>query len=121
MTLQECYSELGGNYQETLNRLKSEKLVHKFVCKFLDDPSYGQLAKALAEEDWEQLFRAVHTLKGICQNLGFDRLFRSSDLLCEAVRNGWKPETPALAEQVTAAYAQTVAAIREYQESAGDA
>lgn len=121
MTLQECYSRLGGNYEETLNRLPSERLIQKFVCKFLTDPSYGQLTEALAVEDRERLFRAAHTLKGVCQNLGFDRLFHSSSLLCEAVRNEWKPEAPALAEQVSADYAQTVSAIREYQESAGNA
>lgn len=121
MTLQECYSELGGNYEETLGRLQSDRLVHKFVCKFLTDPSYDQLTEALAEKDRERLFRAVHTLKGVCQNLGFDLLFRSSNLLCEAVRNGWAPETQALAEQVAADYAQTVSAIQEYQASVGGA
>lgn len=121
MTLRECYSRLDGNYEETLGRLQSERLIQKFVCKFLDDPSYTQLMEALAGKDRERLFRAAHTLKGVCQNLGFDRLFRSSSLLCEAVRNDWKPETPALAEQVSADYAQTASAIRDYQESAANA
>ena len=31
MTLQECYAALGGNYDDVLGRLHSERLVQKFV------------------------------------------------------------------------------------------
>ena len=36
---------------------------------------FGQLETALADKDAETAFRAAHTLKGICLNLGFDNLF----------------------------------------------
>lgn len=114
MTLIECYSKLEGNYEETRGRLQSDRLIQKFVCKFLDDPSYDQLIQGLEEKDREKLFRAAHTLKGVCQNLGFDRLFRSSNLLCEEVRNAWGTRVSELAEQVKADYALTASTIREY-------
>ena len=41
MTLKECYDALGGDYDEAMGRLRSERLVQKFVLKFLDDGSYG--------------------------------------------------------------------------------
>ena len=119
MTLQECYAALEGDYQGVLGRLTSERMVQKFVLKFLDDGSYELLLRSMEEENWEEAFRAAHTIKGVCQNLDFTRLYRSSSQLSEALRNGFTPEAPALAEQVKEDYARTTAAIRAFQESAG--
>ena len=119
MTLQECYDALEGDYQGVLGRLTSERMVQKFVLKFLNDGSYDLLLRSMAEENWQEAFRAAHTIKGVCQNLDFTRLYRSSSQLSEALRNGFTPEAPALAEQVKEDYARTTAAIRAFQESAG--
>lgn len=67
MTLQECYLALGGDYDEVMGRLRSEKLVQKFVLKFLQDGSYDLLVTSMAEGNYEEAFRAAHTIKGICQ------------------------------------------------------
>lgn len=120
MTLQECYAAMGGNYESAVGRLRSERLVQKFILKFLDDGSYDLLCKSLEEENYAEAFRAAHTIKGVCQNLSIDKLQDSSSRLCEALRNGYTPEAGALAEEVRADYSQTVDAIRAFQkESAG--
>lgn len=119
MTLQECYAALGGNYQDVRGRLPSEKMVQKFVLKFLGDGSYDLLIRSMEEKNYTEAFRAAHTIKGVCQNLDFTLLYRSSSALSEALRNGLTPEAPALMEQVKADYAQTVAAIREFEASIG--
>lgn len=120
MTLQECYAAMGGNYESAVGRLRSERLVQKFILKFLDDGSYDLLCKSLEEENYAEAFRAAHTIKGVCQNLSIDKLQASSSRLCEALRNGYTPEAGALAEEVRADYSQTVTAIRAFQkESAG--
>ena len=116
MTLQECYIALGGNYEDVLGRLRSEKLIQKFVLKFLDDPSYDSLCCAVESHDREQAFRAAHTIKGICLNLSFNKLYQSSNLLTEALRSEWKPEADELVKQVIQDYQSAVAAIRLYQE-----
>ena len=46
MTLQECYAAMGGNYEDAIGRLRSERLVQKFVLKFLDDGSYHLLCRS---------------------------------------------------------------------------
>ena len=119
MTLQECYAAMGGDYAGVTSRLPTERMVQKFVLKFLNDGSYDLLLRSMAEENWQEAFRAAHTIKGVCQNLDFTRLYRSSSQLSEALRNGFTPEAPALAEQVKEDYARTTAAIRAFQESAG--
>ena len=119
MTLQECYAALGGSYQDVLGRLPSERMVQKFVLKFLNDGSYDLLIRSMEAGNYGEAFRAAHTIKGVCQNLDFTRLYESSSALSEALRNGMTPEAPALVEQVKADYAQTVAAIREFEASIG--
>ena len=71
MNLQECYEALGGDFEDVLSRLRSEKLVQKFVLKFLNDKSFDLLCSSLEEENYEEAFRASHTIKGVCQNLRF--------------------------------------------------
>lgn len=119
MTLQECYAALGGSYEGVLGRLRSERMVQKFVLKFLDDGSYDLLVRSMEAENYEEAFRAAHTIKGVCQNLDFTRLYESSSQLSEALRGGCSPEAPALAERVGADYQQTIAAIRALKESVG--
>ena len=79
MTIQECYEAIGGNYEDVLGRLRSEALIRKFTLKFLEDQSYPQLKLALKNRNYEDAFRSAHTLKGVCQNLSFDRLYEVSD------------------------------------------
>lgn len=87
MTLKECYDETGSPYEESVARLGNEAMLKRFVLKFLNDPSFGELEKALAEKDGETAFRAAHTLKGICMNLGFIELYKVSAELTEALRD----------------------------------
>ena len=75
MTVQECYESMGSDFEGVLGRMGSEAMVKRFALKFLDDPSYGNLVKAVEEQNAEDAFRAAHTLKGICLNLGLDRLY----------------------------------------------
>ena len=119
MTLVECYAALEGDYESVLGRMRSEKLVRKFVSKFLLDPSFENLKQALAEGKQEEAFRAAHTLKGMCLNLGFTRLGNSSEALTEAVRHAITPEAEGLLAIVAADYEMTAVAIRTLEASEG--
>lgn len=120
MTLEECYQGLDGNYQDVCARIPSPRLVEKFVAKFLEDKSFALLCTAVEDGDREGAFRAAHTLKGVCANLGFTRLMNSASRLTEALRPGtgaMPEEAPALLETVRQDYAQTACAISSYLES----
>lgn len=119
MNLEECYAALGGDYAEVRARLHSDRLVQKFVLKFLDDKSYELLCTSMAEKNYEEAFRAAHTIKGVCQNLGFTRLLDSSSRMSDALRNGWTPEADTLLGQVEADYRVTVEVIREFRDKSG--
>lgn len=117
MTIEECYQELGGNYAEVCTRLPSPRLVEKFVGKFLDDHSYETLVEQIAAGNRAEAFRAAHTMKGVCANLSFTRLFASASALTEALRLEGEvipAEALSLLEEVRRDYQTTVDAIRRY-------
>lgn len=115
MTLQDCYMALGGDYAEVAARLRSDRLVQKFVLKFLDDGSFDLLCRSLEEKQYEEAFRAAHTIKGVCQNLSFNRLLASSSRLTEALRSGCTTQADALFQEVSADYQDTVSAILKFK------
>lgn len=88
MNIREFYQEIGSDYGEVERRLGSERLVVRFVSKFVGDPTYDMLEEAFATEDPEGAFRAAHTLKGVCSNLGFGKLRQASSALTEFLRLG---------------------------------
>ena len=120
MTIQECYQEMGGNYEEAVGRLMSERIVTKFALKFLNETSFETLRTTLADQNWEEAFRAAHTLKGVCLNLAFTRLARSVEAITEPLRPGQEDlraasDIPALFAAVEADYQTTVAALSKMQ------
>lgn len=120
MDLRKCYEELGGNYDEVLSRLQSTRIIQKFVLKFLNDGSFQQLKDALHAGDGETAFRAAHTLKGVCANLGFTKLYTSSNQVNELLRAGNSEEAQVLMPQVEEDYRQTVRAIEAMAAEEGE-
>ena len=86
MSLKTCYEALGGNYDEALGRLMSERIMQKFVLKFLNEGSYDLLMSALDAKDGDAAFRAAHTLKGVASNLGMTLLQHEASEMTEALR-----------------------------------
>lgn len=115
MTLKECYEALGGDYESVITRLMTEKLVQKFAVKFLGDQSYANLVKNMEEANYEEAFREAHTLKGVCQNLSFTKLYESSAEMTELLREGETDKAASLLPQIKADYEQTVAAIKNIE------
>ena len=124
MTIVECYQQLGGNLENAKTRLPSDSLIKRFIIKFLDDSSYSELCDALQKGQRDEAFRAAHTLKGVCANLGFDQLENSASALTELLRPkdiGIPEEAVSMMKDVKHAYEMTVRAIRAYLELGNDA
>ena len=84
MTIQECYAQMGADYNEVFRRLYNEAMIRKFVLLFPKDDSFHNLEAALKEQNVKEAFRAAHTLKGVCQNLGFSNLYAPAVTLTAA-------------------------------------
>jgi len=120
MELKEVYEKIGGDYDDVVRRLMGEKLVRKFLLKFLDDKSYADLERTLSEGDYKEAFRAAHTLKGVCQNLSLTSLYQVSSQLTEELRNEDTavPGNPNISDymsKVTAEYHKIIEAIQELE------
>ncbi|MGN1295115.1 MAG: Hpt domain-containing protein [Bacilli bacterium] len=114
MTLEECYIKFGGDYKLVLSRLMMDKMVDRFIRKFLDDQSYNLLITSLNEKNYEEAFRAAHTLKGLCLNLCLDGLLKPVVELTEKLRGGVGPAPQELIDETTYQYERTCSAIKEY-------
>ena len=114
MKIEECYEQMGANYEEVLGRLRSAALIQKFMLLFPDDPTYQELKTAIGNQSGEDAFRAAHTLKGVSQNLGFDNLYRVSAELTEMLRGRELAGTEAKVQEVDAEYEKTIAAIQAF-------
>lgn len=90
MKLQECYEKIGGDYEGVKVRLMNERIVQKFLLKFLNDGSYRTLVEAMDSKNYE-----------------------------EAFRRGREEEYLPLLELVKEDYQQTVSAILEFQAGIG--
>ena len=106
MTIRECYEKTGSDYENILKR---------FALKFLKDGSFSDLKNALEAKDGERAFRAAHTLKGVCINLGFDRLYNVSAELTEKLRGREIEESEELFEQVEKEYYALTAVLKQYE------
>ena len=115
MTLKECYESFGGDFESVLGRLQREQLVERFVYKFLDDKSFCLFISSMENKDYAEALRAVHTLKGICQNLSFVRLYESSSLATSALKENDYQKASGIILRLSDDYNQVVNAIREYK------
>lgn len=116
MTVKECYESMESDYEGVMGRMGSEEMVKRFALKFLDDPSYLNLEKAIQEQNAEEAFRAAHTIKGLCLNLGFDRLYKVSAELTEKLRGRELDGYEALYGKVQTEYKNTIDAIQKMKE-----
>lgn len=116
MTVKECYEAMGGDYEDVLKRLMNEARIQKFALMFNKDPSMGQLQEAMEAGDCETAFRAAHTLKGICANLGFSSLFKESHDITEALRAGDMETAKVMWPGVQACYERVINALNQLEQ-----
>ena len=112
MTIQVCYEKTGGNYDEIMNRFMNENMVRKFVLKFPQDGSMELFKKSWAEQDYDTAFRAMHTLKGVAVNLGFNALYEVSSALTEKLRNKEYDHLEGMIKDVETQYQIVIDAIK---------
>lgn len=119
MTIQELYENIGGSYASAKKILPSDKLIGKFVQKFLSEESCKKLFAAYEAGDETGMFEASHALKGVCANLGMDELSRRASEISEEYRpTNQKTMTPEEVGARMAAlkelYERTIAGIQDF-------
>lgn len=120
MNLKDCYIKLSGDFNEVLGRLRREQIIQKFIYKFLDDKSFLLFEASMENKDYVEALRAVHTLKGICQNLSFTRLFESSSLVTKALKEDDWNKALDIMPQLSKDYYETIDVIVNFKSTQGE-
>ncbi|MCR4901322.1 MAG: Hpt domain-containing protein [Butyrivibrio sp.] len=68
--------------------MNNDNLIAKFMFKFIKDQSFSQLTAAIEANSVEDVFKAVHTLKGVSGNLGLKAMLEPVVNLTEITRAG---------------------------------
>lgn len=99
------FEEAGINYDQAINRfMNKQEMYEKFLVRFTNDKSYGELKAAIEANDCDAAFRAAHTLKGVTANLAMDSLTKAASDTTEKLRAGNIEEAKELMQQVDVEY-----------------
>lgn len=114
MTIQEFYQLMEGDYERVLDNVLTPENVLKFVKMFLKDPNYEKLVITMQDKDYEEAFKAAHTLKGVAANLSFERLYEVACEVTEGLRDGTDIETAIeMMPKLSKEYEMVITAIQE--------
>ena len=78
----------------------------------LGDGTLSSMTDILRTRFDEEAFRAAHTLKGVCLNLGFDELYEVSAEITEKLRGKETAGSEDVFQKVEEKYQKTVNAIK---------
>lgn len=119
MTLQELYAQIGGSYDDAKRTLPMDKLIAKFVVKFLDDKSAERLFSAWDARNTTEIFEGAHAMKGVCANIGLTALSASASAIAEEFRPNKEramddAEVQRRVDELRADYARVTEGIRAF-------
>ena len=119
MTIPELYAAIDGSYESVKRILPTDALVEKFVLRIIDEKSFERLKNAKDSHDPKELLEAAHAIKGICANVGLDKLSAQASVVAEEFRPQKErtmsdAELDAHLDQFFQKYEATVATLRDY-------
>lgn len=86
--LKQKLMENGADVEGTLQRFRGNgDLYLRFLKKLKDDQNYAKLKEYVEQGDYEEAFKAAHTVKGVSANLGLTPILDASSALTELFRN----------------------------------
>lgn len=88
MTVSEFYEQISGDYLGVKQRLKDDKRIIRMLSLLTQDDNFRILTEAILQKDYRTAFNSVHTIKGICLNLGIGTLLVPVNELTEELRSG---------------------------------
>ena len=74
--------------EQALKVMRKDKLVDRYIRKLLDNDLCQTLVAAGDTMDETTLYESAHALKGVCANLGLDRIANAASEITEEFRPG---------------------------------
>lgn len=92
MTLQEYYTNVGGEYSEIIERLYTDERIIKYLNLFFSGDDLTLLQNAWNDQNGEKIFQISHRIKGGAINIELKSIYSYASQLTEAYRNGNIPD-----------------------------
>ena len=121
MTIKELYDRIGGNYDQAVRVMKSDRLIDKYVRKLTANQVAESLAEAGKTMDPVKLFESAHAMKGVCSNLGLEALANAVNEITEEFRPGnarrlSDADVQSRLDAIARQYQITAEGIRDYEQ-----
>lgn len=121
MTIKELYAKIGGNYDQAVRVMKSDRLIDKYVRKLTASQVAESLAEAGKTMDPVKLFESAHAMKGVCSNLGLESLTNAVNEITEEFRPGntrrlSDADVQSRLDAIAKQYEITAEGIRDYEQ-----
>ena len=121
MTIKELYDRIGGNYDQAVRVMKSDRLIDKYVRKLTASQVAESLAEAGKTMDPVKLFESAHAMKGVCSNLGLESLANAVKEITEEFRPGntrrlSDADVQSRLDAIAKQYEITAEGIRDYEQ-----
>ena len=91
---------------------ENERLYEKYLFRFLEEPTFPELFKAIEEDRREDARRAAHSLKGITATLGFTSLNTPVKAQEFEFKNGRWEEGNQYTDELKKEYARIISVLR---------
>lgn len=105
----------GLDVDKTIERFSGNAdMYERFLKKFPNDESYGQIAPAFAANDREAALNAAHTLKGVSANLGMTALYEACSNTVALIRAEKFEEARVSCAEIDRSYGEVLAIIESF-------
>ena len=86
MSIKEIYKEVKGNYDGALAIMMNDSFIERMLSKFFSNNSYDDIISFYEKKDFQSLFAAVHSFKGVVGNLSLTPLYELASTITEKTR-----------------------------------
>lgn len=105
--------EVGVNIEKGLDNVDQDTSLYEELLRyFLKDKSYPRLCAAFQTQNVQEAFNAAHALKGISDNLGFQKLTENVKPVVEYLRQENLDNAKQLFPQIEETYHEVIEAIQ---------
>ena len=108
-------ADAGINITEALKRFEGNDVLYaRMLKKFVEEPTYVNLERAVQQNDMREVLKASHTLKGLCGILSLSALFELFSTQVSLIRSGEYAKALEMMSEIDRQYQKTVRAITEW-------
>lgn len=100
----------GIDYENALRRFAGKEILYeKYLVKFKEDKHLDIALEAKENGNYEDMLKAIHTMKGVVGTLGMTALFQACAMVVNAIRAKELEHMDELVEKVKTEYAKMIA------------